>query len=48
MKIRITFPGSPEQVIEAPPTIVQHFETKGWPLPFVEVVPDNKEQVDGS
>lgn len=38
MLIRITYPGQEPKVIKAPPHIVEHFTTKSWPLPFVEVV----------
>ncbi len=40
MRIRTTYPGQPEQVIEAPAHIAEHFKTKGWPLPFVALAPD--------
>jgi hypothetical protein len=38
MKIRISYPGQPVQVIDAPSHIVQHFLLKDWPLPFIKIV----------
>lgn len=38
MRIRTTYPGQAPQEIDAPPHIVEHFRTKGWALPFIEVI----------
>lgn len=45
MKIQTTYPGQSVQIVDAPSSIVHHFSTKNWDLPFVERVGSNEAKI---